>query len=185
MNQQKTIGIFVDASGTLFRSVSQFGLGPASATFGLELYAEASFFLDELRKKNFIRQNTTYNFKTALITNWSSKVYEILKGFHLQQHFDCVLHPSSTMPSKPHARIFLEACETLNLDPKNCFHIGDSFYDDALGAQNAGLQGIWLHRGAYQNYNDKLAVKELIHAPCDTLMDAWNLIGDICHDKIS
>ncbi|AZI58473.1 HAD family hydrolase [Nakamurella antarctica] len=53
--------------------------------------------------------------------------------------------------SKPDPRIFLAACEALGFAPSQVAYVGDKLDIDALGAQSAGLTGIWLDRRGSAN----------------------------------
>lgn len=57
------------------------------------------------------------------------------------------LFTSSTVGArKPDSAIYLRVCDALKTPPDTVWFIGDNLEVDALGAQNAGLQGIWLNR---------------------------------------
>ena len=59
------------------------------------------------------------------------------------------LYTSSTLGvSKPAPRIFHEVCADLGVTAERAWFIGDSLETDALGAESAGLHGIWLDRTA-------------------------------------
>jgi putative hydrolase of the HAD superfamily len=62
--------------------------------------------------------------------------------------FDCIVISSECGCSKPDPKIFLHACELVGEAPENAIHVGDRYDLDALGARNAGLNGIWLDRHA-------------------------------------
>jgi putative hydrolase of the HAD superfamily len=47
---------------------------------------------------------------------------------------------------KPDARVFLEGARLLGTDPARTAYVGDEPSVDALGAQEAGLTGVWLDR---------------------------------------
>jgi len=47
---------------------------------------------------------------------------------------------------KPDARVFLEGCRRLELEPGDVAYVGDEPDVDAVGAADAGLTGIWLDR---------------------------------------
>jgi FMN phosphatase YigB (HAD superfamily) len=59
-----------------------------------------------------------------------------------------VLTPSELGTAKPARGSFLGACAHLDLNPERTVYVGDSFEDDALAAQEAGLIGVWLDRGS-------------------------------------
>lgn len=47
---------------------------------------------------------------------------------------------------KPDPRVFHRGAELLGVEPQHCGYVGDELAVDGLGAQNAGLRGIWLDR---------------------------------------
>lgn len=71
--------------------------------------------------------------------------------------------------AKPDPAIFLEGVRLLGTDPGRTLYVGDNFEVDALGAGNAGLQGIWL---------DRSGTGEAAGPPTET--DAsWRTIGSL------
>jgi len=57
------------------------------------------------------------------------------------------LYTSSTLGfRKPDRSAFLRVCAELEIEPAQAWFIGDNREVDALGAEAAGLHGIWLHR---------------------------------------
>ncbi len=57
------------------------------------------------------------------------------------------LHASSTIgATKPDRAIFLRVCDELGVDPAAAWFVGDDLEVDAIGAERAGLHGIWLDR---------------------------------------
>jgi putative hydrolase of the HAD superfamily len=64
--------------------------------------------------------------------------------------FDAVVISGEFGVAKPDARIFLHACEQLDVRPDEALHVGDNQYADAEGAVAAGLRAAWLDRaGTY------------------------------------
>jgi putative hydrolase of the HAD superfamily len=58
------------------------------------------------------------------------------------------LFASSTIGArKPDRAIFLRVCELVDVDPADAWFVGDNRAVDAVGAEDAGLHGIWLDRG--------------------------------------
>ena len=47
---------------------------------------------------------------------------------------------------KPDPRMYAEACRRLRLPASEVVYVGDDVALDALGAQRAGLTGVWLDR---------------------------------------
>jgi len=52
--------------------------------------------------------------------------------------------------SKPNPALFVKACEIADADPSQTFYIGDNMQKDAIGAYQAGLNGVWLNRNRTQ-----------------------------------
>ena len=48
--------------------------------------------------------------------------------------------------AKPHARMFMTACERLKCAPEHVIHIGDHPQQDILGASKVGMKTIWINR---------------------------------------
>ncbi len=48
--------------------------------------------------------------------------------------------------TKPDPRIFHAAATALGVEPAHCVYVGDRLHTDAVGAQEAGMFGIWLDR---------------------------------------
>ncbi|GAB3667785.1 hypothetical protein GCM10027589_33930 [Actinocorallia lasiicapitis] len=48
--------------------------------------------------------------------------------------------------AKPDPSVFTAACSALSLAPAEVAYVGDDLRLDAIGARDAGLQGIWLDR---------------------------------------
>lgn len=48
--------------------------------------------------------------------------------------------------AKPASAIFHAACDALHVAPHEAVYVGDDLLLDVQGAQNAGLQGVWINR---------------------------------------
>ena len=83
-------------------------------------------------------------------------VESVLQALAKQPHVGCgIIHAESGFGRKPQARIFEGACASCKLPPEQVLFVGDSLYDDAWGAHEAGLVGVWLdRRRAGQNRHD-------------------------------
>ena len=69
-----------------------------------------------------------------------------LERIGLHHHFAHRLSARDCGIAKPAARIFLEACTRLGLDPQQVLHVGDDPDLDVAGARAAGLRTAWLNR---------------------------------------
>ncbi|MFM9879670.1 MAG: HAD family hydrolase [Burkholderiaceae bacterium] len=64
----------------------------------------------------------------------------------LGAYFCAAVHASEFGSKKPDPQIFLAAVGAASCQPGQVLHIGDDTVQDILGAQNAGLQAVWLNR---------------------------------------
>lgn len=82
------------------------------------------------------------------------------------------LFTSSTLGArKPDGAVFLRVCDALEVEPAAAWFVGDDREVDAVGAQNAGLHGIWLDRGGGTAQRGR-------PSRASTLMDVIAWIGD-------
>ena len=64
----------------------------------------------------------------------------ILERLGFADHLVFQLYADEIRCSKPKPRAFLELVEGLGVEPDEVIHVGDSFYEDFLGALQAGLR---------------------------------------------
>lgn len=69
-----------------------------------------------------------------------------LQAIGIASHFKVSLAAHSFGCAKPDPRIFMAACTELNLAPDQVMLVGDDLLLDVLGAQQVGMQGVWMNR---------------------------------------
>ncbi len=69
-----------------------------------------------------------------------------LETIGLAGYFQVTLAAHRFGVCKPDPRIFLAACAGLGIAPEQAVYVGDDPEIDIAGAQNAGLQAIWINR---------------------------------------
>lgn len=110
-----------------------------------ELYPETLSVLKGLKENGF---------ELGIVSNFDSRLFSVLRGLGLADWFDTVTISSLAHAAKPAPRIFQVAMEKHAIDPKEAVHIGDSVYDDLLGARQAGLHGILIDREGQEDVAD-------------------------------
>ncbi len=85
-------------------------------------------------------------FKLAILSNFDSRLYAVLKALDLAQWFTSVTLSTQMGAAKPEGAIFAAALANHDGLPAQAWHVGDSWQEDYEGAIAAGLTGIWLNR---------------------------------------
>jgi putative hydrolase of the HAD superfamily len=86
-------------------------------------------------------------------------VQQLVRKFKIRQYFDFILTSASCSYRKPHPRIFEIALSNWYLLPAEAVMVGDNLTADILGAQNAGLYGVWISRRADPQMEKQEAVR--------------------------
>ncbi|HYE74341.1 MAG TPA: HAD-IA family hydrolase [Blastocatellia bacterium] len=113
---------------------------------GWELYDETISVLDALHSRGL---------KIGMISNFDSRVFDVLRAFDLEKYFSGVHISSRIGAAKPDAAIFQAALAAHKIEPEQALHVGDSLRDDALGASAVGMNALWLDRrdrGSNENF---------------------------------
>jgi len=99
--------------------------------------------------------------KLALISNFDSRVFDVLRALNLEHFFDIIQISSRTGAAKPSPVIFQAALAALGVAPDRALHVGDSWCDDVRGALRAGLQAAWYAPSAVRLADNHPAVLQL------------------------
>jgi putative hydrolase of the HAD superfamily len=84
------------------------------------------------------------NYNLGLVSNRSNPCQEECEKLGLLQYFDFAYVAAEVDAWKPDPRIFHRALEITGTPPGRTIYVGDNFYADIIGAQNAGLQPVLL-----------------------------------------
>lgn len=93
----------------------------------------------------------TQGIHLGIISNFDSRLHQVLAELKLTQFFESITISTEVGAAKPSTHIFAAALKPHAVSPQNAYHIGDSWYDDYLGAQSSGLNSIWLNRTSAQH----------------------------------
>jgi len=93
-----------------------------------------------------------------------------LEAIGIAHHFQTSLAAHHFGCAKPDPAIFLAACKALSVAPHEALYVGDDPTMDVQGAQNAGLQAVWMNR-----FQRELPQHIVPAASCTNLheLDAW------------
>ena len=118
-----------------------------------ELYEDTVSTLSELAARKI---------ELGIVSNFDSRLYEILIGLGIDRFFDSVTLSSFAGAAKPSPAIFQRALRTHGVAARDALHIGNSLRDDARAAAAAGLRGVLLDRhGREAIPPDVVAIKSL------------------------
>ncbi|GAB3564193.1 HAD family hydrolase [Amycolatopsis endophytica] len=85
--------------------------------------------------------------RIAAVTNASGAHQRTkLADLGLSRFFDHIAIAGEVGAAKPDAVMFHSVCAVLDCDPCEAAHVGDKLHTDAVGARDAGLEGVWLDR---------------------------------------
>lgn len=117
--------------------------------FFAELYdyfatAEPWYVYDDV--KPALEQWRNRGINLAIVSNFDSRLYPVLKALDLADYFSNVTISTEVGAAKPNPKIFTHALTINGCQPWDVLHIGDSFSADYQGALEAGIKAIWLNR---------------------------------------
>jgi putative hydrolase of the HAD superfamily len=80
----------------------------------------------------------------AVLSNWDSRLHQVLKELGLRPYFSQVFISSEMGAEKPDWRAFQAVEKALQAAPECCLHIGDHYEHDYAAARAAGWQALLL-----------------------------------------
>ncbi len=86
----------------------------------------------------------------GIVSNFDSRLFNVLRGLGIADHFDTVTISSLAHAAKPSPKIFELALEKHAVDAADAMHVGDSITDDVEGARKAGITAVLLARDGKQ-----------------------------------
>ena len=83
-------------------------------------------------------------FRLATLSNGNAD----LETIGLAHHFEVSLHAATLGCAKPDVRAYDALARALTLEPAEILFVGDDPHADVAGPRNAGMQTVWVNRGA-------------------------------------
>ena len=101
------------------------------------VYDDVAPALTELKRRGL---------KLGVISNFDSRLYDVLRACGLDRFFDSVHISTSVGAAKPDPAIFQAALNFHAVEARQAWHVGDSVREDVEGAMAAGINAILLDR---------------------------------------
>jgi putative hydrolase of the HAD superfamily len=135
--------------------LESYNLGFRAAGFSavaakLEAQLALDYFISQ--RSNFTVAEPVHQLLASLQKKWpivaisNGNVDTQAIGIH--QYFSATFHAGKNgdihYRQKPHADMFVAACNNLSIKPEELLHVGDCGRSDIFGAQSAGCQSVWL-----------------------------------------
>ncbi|MFO0700908.1 MAG: HAD-IA family hydrolase [Nitrospira sp.] len=108
-----------------------------------------------------VAQLKAQGLELGIISNFDSRLFEVLRGLGLAEAFDTVTISSVAQAAKPAPQIFLAALEKHAVDPEEALHVGDSLREDVEGGRKAGLHVALVDRDGGEPLGDLPTIKSL------------------------
>lgn len=81
-------------------------------------------------------------FRLAVISNRRNPFDEHLETLGIQTYFEYSLAAGTVNAWKPDPKIFLHALNEMGVKPEHAVYVGDNYFADVIGAQNAGMKAV-------------------------------------------
>lgn len=132
----------------------------------------------ELDARNTLVTLKDQGYRLGLITNAASAsdANTLIDKFNLRNYFEVILISAEEKIRKPDTRIYSRALKQMEVSPDQAVMVGDTLTADILGAQNAGMYGIWIKRRANRPENLNLKIKIEPDVVIDTLEELPSVI---------
>lgn len=126
----------------------------------IELAKElAKRFNDERRKRHIlfpdvkdVLETVTDDYRLGIITNGIPDLqWEKIHGAGIEDFFENIIISGDFDVCKPDKEIFSIALKKFQALKKNCIMVGDSIKTDIIGANNNGINSVWVNRNNKEN----------------------------------
>lgn len=94
--------------------------------------------------------------RLGVITNGKMSVQRAkIEQIGLKDYFEVIIVSEEVGIKKPDKRIFELVANKLKINPQKCLFVGDQPLNDVVGAQQAGMKGVWLEGFAEWNMDSE------------------------------
>ena len=106
---------------------------------------------EDVLESGILGQLKSRGIKLGVVSNWDSRLPEILGSMGLAEYFDFILASTVVGSAKPDSLIFEEAIRLSGFSAGEACHIGDEIKADFHGARKAGMDAIIIDRNKTHN----------------------------------
>ena len=110
--------------------------------------------------KPFLEKNREEGFGIISDGQHEQQTYK-LKKMGILKYINFIVTAESSKSSKPNKKIFEQAIKLSKCKKDELCYIGDSLEKDAIGAKNAGIEGILLNRNGLIKANNVIVIQSL------------------------
>ncbi|XP_068451291.1 haloacid dehalogenase-like hydrolase domain-containing protein 3 [Clinocottus analis] len=104
--------------------------------------------------KKTLERCTSLGLKLGVVSNFDSRLEEILRVCGLLSHFRFLITSEKAGVAKPSPAIFDQALQKCGVVAANVAHIGDHYVNDYLASRSVGIHGFLLDRHNKHNQPD-------------------------------
>ncbi len=120
-------------------------------------------------------------YRLAIVSNAGddADVQTLINNAGIRGYFDYIITSAAAGVRKPNPKIFEMALQALGARPQEAVMVGDTLGADILGAQNAGMPGIWISRRASPSLTDAHAETIVPDVEIKTLLELPEVLKEI------
>jgi len=108
--------------------------------------ASATTFPEENRNTLDYLKDKEYKFVLISNFDYAPTAYELLDRYDLRNYFEKIYISIEVGWRKPSKKIFQKALDDLKLEITEAIHIGDNYSADIIGANEVGIDTVWLNK---------------------------------------
>jgi putative hydrolase of the HAD superfamily len=156
----------VDVQVVFSRLLERAGITPSPELAGAVAQLLRSLSIDRFQlysESREVLETLAQRFRLALVSDSQILYLEPeLRQTSLASLFEVVVSSSTLGYRKPDPRMFEQALSAMRLARGEVVYVGDSWERDIVGAQNAGIQGIWVCRSGDRGWQARSSPVEVI-----------------------
>lgn len=102
-----------------------------------------------------ILEELSAQYKLMMVTNGFIEIQRLKVDFcNIKQYFQDIIVASEFGLGKPYEELYLYVLKVAKSIPEKCIMVGDSIENDIIGANNVGMNSIFIHRNSKDNLKD-------------------------------